>query len=306
MNKNLFIAIIIIILIAAAALSIKFFSTENNAWICQDGNWVKQGNPTTPEPTTPCSGNNNQAIDPNQIVVEPDIVVDMPRTNDNVSNPIKIEGRARGNWFFEAVFPVTLVDQNKNIIASGNVTATADWITADYVPFKGELAYPKNASGSATLVLEKDNPSGLPENAAKYEIQVVLGGAKTTKVKAFFSNNNLDKEVTCSKVFPIEREVPETQSVARAAVEELLKGITETEKNEGYYTSINAGVKIQKLTIENGTAKVDFDDTIEKNLGGSCRVSAIRAQITETLKQFPTIKNVVISVNGRTEDILQP
>jgi len=35
-------------------------------------------------------------------------------------------------------------------------------------------------------------------------------------------------------------------------------------------------------------------------------VTAIRAQITETLKQFPTVENVVISIDGRTEDILQP
>ena len=60
------------------------------------------------------------------------------------------------------------------------------------------------------------------------------------------------------------------------------------------------------MTIADETAKVDFDETMEKGMGGSCRVSAIRAQITETLKQFSTVKDVIISVNGRTEDILQP
>jgi len=48
------------------------------------------------------------------------------------------------------------------------------------------------------------------------------------------------------------------------------------------------------------------DKQIEYQMGGSCRVSAIRSQITQNLLQFPTIKNVIISVNGRTEDILQP
>ncbi|MBU3925210.1 GerMN domain-containing protein, partial [Patescibacteria group bacterium] len=56
----------------------------------------------------------------------------------------------------------------------------------------------------------------------------------------------------------------------------------------------------------NGIAKVDFDERLEFQAGGSCRVAAIRAEITETLKQFPTVNNVVISINGRTEDILQP
>ena len=96
------------------------------------------------------------------------------------------------------------------------------------------------------------------------------------------------------------------KAVARAALEELLQGPTRQEILEGYFTSINPNVKIQKLTIENTVAKVDFDITLEKNVGGSCRVTAIRNQITQTLLQFNTVKSVVISINGRTEDILQP
>lgn len=65
-------------------------------------------------------------------------------------------------------------------------------------------------------------------------------------------------------------------------------------------------MKIQKLTIENNVARVDFDKQLEYQVGGSCRVAAIRAQITQTLKQFPTVKEVIISIDGRTEDILQP
>jgi spore germination protein GerM len=126
------------------------------------------------------------------------------------------------------------------------------------------------------------------------------------KVKVYFNNNKLDPAVSCNKVFPVEREVPKTMSVARAAVEELLKGATEGEKAQGFFTSINPGVKIQKLTIVNGVASIDFDEQLEYQMGGSCRVSAIRAEITETLKQFSTVKSVIISVDDRTEDILQP
>jgi len=125
-------------------------------------------------------------------------------------------------------------------------------------------------------------------------------------VNVYFNNSNLDPEASCNKVFAVERKVPETQAIARAAVEELLKGPTEKEKSEGFFSSINSGVKIQKLSIENGIAKIDFDGQIEFQVGGSCRVSAISHEITETLKQFPSIKEVIISVDGRTEDILQP
>ncbi len=126
------------------------------------------------------------------------------------------------------------------------------------------------------------------------------------KVQVYFNNGRMDPEFSCNKVFPVEREIIKTEAMARATLEELLKGTSEKEESEGFFTSINPGVKIQKLTIGNGVAKVDFDERLEFQMGGSCRVAAIRAEITETLKQFPTVKNVIISINGRTEDILQP
>ena len=125
-------------------------------------------------------------------------------------------------------------------------------------------------------------------------------------VKVFFNNNKIDPEFSCNKVFPVEREISKTEAVARAAIEELLKGPTSKEKSEGFFTSINPGVKIQKLTIEDGVVKIDFDEQLEFQVGGSCRVAAIRAEISQTLKQFPTVKEVIISINNRTEDILQP
>ena len=129
---------------------------------------------------------------------------------------------------------------------------------------------------------------------------------QTSTIKVFFNNSQLDPEYSCNKVFSVQRQIPKTQAVARAALEQLLQGPTDAEKAQGFFTSINSGVKIQSLTIQAGTAYVDFDDQIEFQVGGSCRVSAIRAEITQTLKQFPTVSEVIISVNGRTEDILQP
>ncbi|OHA63960.1 MAG: hypothetical protein A2667_01325, partial [Candidatus Wildermuthbacteria bacterium RIFCSPHIGHO2_01_FULL_47_27] len=125
-------------------------------------------------------------------------------------------------------------------------------------------------------------------------------------VSGFFNNDKMDPEFSCNKVFAVERIIPKTQAMARAALEELFKGPTEEEKAQGFLTSMPPGVQIQRLSIENGTAKADFNDALEYQVGGSCRVSAIRAQITETLKQFPTVQQVVISIDGRTEDILQP
>ena len=128
----------------------------------------------------------------------------------------------------------------------------------------------------------------------------------TTTVKVFFGNSKLNAEANCTEVFSAERVVAETEGIARAVLEELLKGPTQQEEQQGFFTNINPGVKIQSLTIENGTAKVDFNEQLEFQVGGSCRVTAIGAEITETLKQFASVDNVIISINGRGEDILQP
>jgi spore germination protein GerM len=128
------------------------------------------------------------------------------------------------------------------------------------------------------------------------------------EVKVYFNNPDIDSnwDTECSNVFAVEREIPLTKSVALAAMAELLKGPTEAEENNGYITNINTGVKVQKLTIENGVARIDFDERLEYQVGGSCKTSAIIAQIKQTLKQFSTVNSVVISINGETEAILQP
>ena len=131
--------------------------------------------------------------------------------------------------------------------------------------------------------------------------------ANKMNVFVSFPNNQLDpKMLDCTKVFRTPRTIEETSAVGRVALEELFKGPTDEETEAGYFTTIPTGVKIQKLTIENGVAKVDLNKTLEYQVGGSCRVASIIAEIKDTLKQFPTVQSVIISIDGRTEDILQP
>ncbi|MFH1968530.1 MAG: GerMN domain-containing protein [bacterium] len=229
------------------------------------------------------------------------------KEGQEIESPLMVEGEAKGTWFFEASFPIKITDEQGNILGSSFVQAESDWMTEDFVGFKGQIAYASKAGGNGFLVLAKDNPSGLAEYDKEIKIPVVLLPTGYAKIKVYFNNSRLDIEASCNKVFPTEREILKIEAIGSAALWQLLAGPTETEKNDGFLTSINHGVKLQSLAIdENGTALADFDGQLEAGVGGSCRVSAIRSQITETLKQFPTIKNVIISINGRTEDILQP
>ena len=105
------------------------------------------------------------------------IVLDNPRPNQTITSPLTVTGQARGDWFFEASFPVVLVDWDGRIIAQGIATAKGDWMTADFVPFEATLTFAvdKNAySNRGALILKKDNPSGLPQNDDALEVPVVI------------------------------------------------------------------------------------------------------------------------------------
>lgn len=92
------------------------------------------------------------------------ICVSKPRPNQTISSPLVIEGEARGTWFFEASFPIKLFDGNGKEIAIAIAQAQGEWMTTDFVPFRATLEFSKPATENGTLVLEKDNPSGLPEH----------------------------------------------------------------------------------------------------------------------------------------------
>lgn len=105
------------------------------------------------------------------------IIVNSPKVGESISSPLNISGLARGTWFFEASFPVFLIDWDGKIIAQGIATAKGDWMTTDFVPFEATLTFTidKNTySNKGSLILKKDNPSGLPENDDALEFPVYL------------------------------------------------------------------------------------------------------------------------------------
>jgi hypothetical protein len=59
---------------------------------------------------------------------------------------------------------VKLLDANGTQLALKPAQAQGDWMTTDFVPFSVTLTYPTPATATGTLVLMRDNPSGLPQN----------------------------------------------------------------------------------------------------------------------------------------------
>jgi hypothetical protein len=108
----------------------------------------------------------------NELEMLDEIIVTTPRPNQALSSPIIIEGRARGSWFFEGSLSGELVDGNNKKIGSAILTAEGEWMTDEFVHFKGDLKFNKPENGGGTLFIHKANPSGLPENNKKLTIPV--------------------------------------------------------------------------------------------------------------------------------------
>src|SRR3989344_9170133 len=161
------------------------------------------------------------------------------KAGQEITSPFIVEGEARGTWFFEASFPIKITDEQGNVLGQSFVQAQSDWMTGNFVPFKGEISFVSPIAQKGFLVLQKDNPSGLPENDKEIKIPVEIPKtAETMKIKVYFNNNKMDPEFSCNKVFPVEREILKTESTGSAALAELFKGPTEDEKNQGFFTSI--------------------------------------------------------------------
>lgn len=159
---------IILIVLALAALFLYFYRSGDLVGIPTP---IPGLSPTLSP--TPTSG--DMAEKPNLIRVF------TPRINTIVSSPLVIKGEARGNWYFEASFPVVLTDWDGRIIAEHYAQAQTDWMTTDFVPFETTLEFESPAfsgtdeshfSRRGYLILKKDNPSGLPQYDDAIEIPV--------------------------------------------------------------------------------------------------------------------------------------
>lgn len=153
-----------------------------DAKICSDGNTVGRVPPTcefAPCPLTDIvpvvtSTTTDQIID--DVVAHANLIVlETPTANATITSPVVLTGKARGTWYFEASFPVSVVDWDGKIIGEGHAEAQSDWMTEEFVPFIATVDFlvaTNTPYRRGALILRKDNPGGLPENDDALEVPV--------------------------------------------------------------------------------------------------------------------------------------
>ncbi len=244
------------------------------------------------------------------------IKVTTPRANQLVQSPLTIKGEAKGFWFFEASFPIKILDESGNVlglgIAQANPPAGGDWMTEEFVPFEATLDFEAPIGGKGSLVLIKDNPSGLPENDAEFRIPIVLEKTQPQQtVNLYYYNSGLDQDesgnIMCSRqgLSQVQRKIPVTQTPIQDTIKLLLKGeLTEEERAQGISTEYPLeGFSLEGATsLKDGVLTLKFNDPNNKTGGGSCRVGILWFQIEATAKQFAGIRQVRFS----PEELFQP
>jgi hypothetical protein len=212
----------------------------------------------------------------------------------------------------------------------GQVVASLRWqdgteLTRPFTILQGE-------DGRGLLVDDlnwpgESQPPEPPTQPATLEIRTESGAVLAQQPVTVLSPNDADtQEITLyfllgENLQPVQRRIPRTAKIGTAALDELLWG-PGAPNLAGFGTAIPtpqevlgyAGrepgwgprVTLRKLTIVDGVATADFSPEMRAYGGGSLRVMLLRQQIEQTLKQFPTVREVVIAVEGETEGVLQP
>jgi Immunoglobulin-like domain of bacterial spore germination len=159
MKKNYFTLLLIFIVIAAVAVYL----------VHKERNYSVQTDINASNNNLPSENNNNNA--PGEQKMSAHFRLKTPILGAEVSSPLEISGSAAG-WYFEATFPVKLLDANGDILASGQARATDDWMTENFVPFTAELSFSKPTTTTGMLIFKNDNPSGDPTRDEEVDVPV--------------------------------------------------------------------------------------------------------------------------------------
>ena len=101
---------------------------------------------------------------------------------------------------------------------------------------------------------------------------------------------------------PVMRSV-NASAPARPAIEALLKGPTAAETRRGFQSLASASdFRIGSLKIVNGTARINFISTRRwTGWAGDLAPVRFKTAVELTLKQFPSVQRVIVSLNGDTK-----
>lgn len=259
--------------------------------------WFMKPSAPAVAPTT--SASPEASASPAATPAAPAVTLTSPKSSAAVDSPILVTGTAR---VFENQLTVQVKDLTGKVVASNHVFTDAK-DPSQFGNFSTRIQIPAGAA-SSTMKVEAfaASPKGDGSLQGYASVMVNLKYIDTSTVYAAFNTDPND----CTQVVRFPRTITKTSQFVYTSLVELLKGPNDDEKKQGAETFIPSGVEINSFHQTGDTGYVDLNQALQQGVAGSCRVQGIRAQIEGTLKQFLGLNNVVISIDGQTNGILQP
>ena len=136
------------------------------------------------------------------------------------------------------------------------------------------------------------------------DIPVVQADASSQMVKIFViavdDNGKTGIPVGCGdSAVPVQVEIPPTQGVLKATLRVLLSVKDQYYGQSGLYNALyQSDLQVESVSIDNnGKASVYLTGSLV--MGGECDTPRVRAQVEQTVLQFPAVKEVAIFINGK-------
>lgn len=207
-------------------------------------------------------------------------------------------GRLPGRSYGQALAAATLIAAAP---APAQITASPAPAQIAAAPATAQIAA---APASAQITV---SPASAQITASPASAQIAAAPAsaqpQATVLRVYFNHQRLAAVADdCAIVFERMRKVPKTEAVAAAALRQLFAGPTEAERAAGYrspFSAATAGL-LKRVFIEHGTAYVDLHDprALLPGATSSCGAAEFGTQIERTLRQFPTVRRVILAIDG--------
>lgn len=320
-NNKIRLILIIGLLVLSVFLILKFVASgPKDAWVCKEGSWLKQGNPSEPVPETGC-GDETVATETSVIETPEQVVLrfytflqsyqgnylatDAYKYNGSLTENFKAQISAEVAGFLNGGYDPLICAQD--IPASFEVGTAV--VYADTAIVKLDQTFD---SGEKTISIEltKQNDTwkiSAVKCNAENSAETAQPAPTETRFIVYFNNAKRQRAENgdvknCKMVYGVERILPIPNASYKDKLNELMKGPTDKEKTAGFtslfsYKTANSvkSVKIvEKIAYVN---LVDLTKNIE-SLQTVCSVDSLLSQITETLKHNGEVDEVRFAIEG--------
>jgi spore germination protein GerM len=121
--------------------------------------------------------------------------------------------------------------------------------------------------------------------------------SKEVKVYFMFLGQDGDESILKPLMRKVSVAAPLCPSIAA-----MLEEPTESERHLGYVSAGYGGIKLTSVKVKKGKARIDFTRVITPDYNpGDLQTLYFEDAVIKTAKQFPSVKKVMVCVNGVNE-----